>query len=244
MTNKGLLIELLLIKDPGYNDSTLGEIFLAPLNCKRKNDSNCLALCLEKKDGNYFQRLVHQLKPLECFGTEQITKQLVYVKEDNSVNYSRTKTPPTRGSHFVISFPSLLEKGFSISPYYTFSSKDVFRESFLWKDDIAAFQAGITRYNYGGAVMFTRNTIERFVLNIYTEHHGLAGVNVLVPERDQSLEDVLPIYFKTQSERERQQYLDRITKPIGAGLSVSVSLRRKSAMGIKFFAVSITATGT
>jgi hypothetical protein len=65
MTNKGLRIELRLIplkdinfpKGEGPHPKDVTDAFLAPLNCKRENSTNCLALYLKKLGGNNFQRV-------------------------------------------------------------------------------------------------------------------------------------------------------------------------------------------
>ena len=247
MTNKGLRIELRLIplkdikfpKGSGPHQKDIVDSFLAPLNCKRENSTNCLALYLKNIGGNSFQRGVRDLIPWE-WDIEQTTTQLVHVRQSDD-----TKNLPAdrnrREFVFLINCRSLLQRGFSITQrhiteHMSFSGQDT------WESNADGLKV-ILRYsifNTFGALMFQNDDWIRFVVIFEINFHGQVGVNILVPVGDRSLEEIAKTFSERKSEIKQQLYLDRITKPVGGGLCLSVCLRKKKDHGIKLYVIEIT----
>jgi hypothetical protein len=240
MTNKGLCLELRLVKDDEFN-------FLALLNCKRQRGHGCLVLRLMKQ-GKYFERVHGELNT--WLVDRQHHAELVYVKEEYYFRRPLACNPAYR--HFSIRYRTLLTKSFSISDRYinapvlssTIPSSenagddwraDADGETLVFRSFVAVQEA---------ALVFVKNTGERIFLFIHTDSGHQCGVNILVLDRDQPVKDMFKSCLTREPETGARIYLDRVTKPIGPGLSVSVSLRKTAKLGDILHIVDITTTET
>jgi hypothetical protein len=247
MTNKGVRIELRLIplKDVNFpkgsapHPKDVTDAFLAPLNCKEKGSANCLALYLKKLGGNSFQRGVRDLIPW-VWDMERTTTQLLHVRQDKD-----NRKPPEIQSQkefvFLIKCSSLLENGFSISQrhikeHISFSGKD------LWETIDGGLKVTLrfSILNTLGALMFTNGDAIKFVVLFEVDGLAQAGVNILIPKGDRLLEDIVSSFFESKSERGQQLCLDRITKPVGGGLCLSVCLKKRMDKGKKQHVIDIS----
>jgi hypothetical protein len=62
----------------------------------------------------------------------------------------------------------------------------------------------------------------------------------LVPAGDRPLEEIVHSFSESKSEGEPQLCLDRISKPVGDGLCLSVCLKKKMDRGEKQYVIDIT----
>jgi hypothetical protein len=248
MTNKGLRIELRLIplkdinfpKGEGPHPKDVTDAFLAPLNCKRESSTNCLALYLKRIDGNNFQRGVRDLIPWD-WDIERTTTQLVHVR-----NVDTRNSPADRNRRefvFQIKCRSLLEHGFSIperhiKEHMSFSGQD----SWETNADGLKVTLRLSIFHTLGALMFLNNNDHsiKFVVLFEIDSRDQAGVNILVPAGDRLLEEIVQSFSESKSEGEPQFCLDRINKPVGGGLCLSVCLRKKMDRGEKQYVIDIT----
>lgn len=246
MTNKGVRIELRLIplkdidfpKGSAPHPKDVTGAFLAPLNCKRENSVNCLALYLKKIDGNSFQRGIRDLIPWD-WDIERTTTQLVHVKQNDDTR----KTTSVRNQKefvFLINCRSLLEHGYSILQRYvkehmSFAGQD------LWEviADGLKVTLRFSIFHTLGALMFGNADAIRFVVLFEVDSLEQAGVNIVIPAGNQSLEDIVTSFSESKSESKQPLCLDRITKPVKGGQHLSVSLRKKINQGEKLYVLDI-----
>ena len=251
MTNKGVRIELRLIplkdinfpKGSGPHPKDVTDAFLAPLNCKRENSANCLALYLKKIGGNSFQRGIRDLIPWD-WDIERTTTQLVHIRQNDDTR----KHPEVRNQKkfvFLIKCRSLLENGFSIlqrhiKEHMSFSGQD------LWETIADGLKVTLrfSIFHTLGALMFGNGDTIRFVVLFEVDSLEQAGVNILIPVGDRSLEEIVTFFSESKSESRQQLCLDRITKPVGGGLCLSVCLRKRMDQGEKLYVIDITTRKT
>jgi hypothetical protein len=91
-----------------------------------------------------------------------------------------------------------------------------------------------------GALMFGNGDTSRFMVLFEVDSLEQAGVNILIPAGDQSLEDIVTSFSESKLESKQQLCLDRITKPIRGVQYLSVCLRKKMNQGEKLYVVDIT----
>lgn len=240
MTNKGLRLEILLVKQ---SDS----IFLAPLNCKRQKGDNCFAISLLKM-GKHFERAFSDLRTWKRFDRIDLKyhTEVVYVKEEDY--FSKPKRSFVY-RHVSIRCRTLLTKSFSISHCYIgrrhFNSTEIVEEYDNWKANTDGEIAIVKHFDFVvAALLFIKNTGERIFLFIHSDGLYQAGVNIMVPDRNQQVQHMVQSCLTREPETGAEIYLDRVTKLIGAGLSVSVSLRKTDKVDYILHIVDITTTET
>jgi hypothetical protein len=207
MTNKGVRIELRLIplkdidfpKGSGPHPKDVTGAFLAPLNCKRENSVNCLALYLNEIGGNSFQRGIRDLIPWD-WDIERTTMQLVHVRQNDNT----LKPPHVRNQKefaFLINCRSLLENGFSILQRYVKEHMS-FSGQALWEviADGLKVTLRFSIFHPLGALTFGNGDTIRFVVLFEVDSHEQAGVNILIPAGDQSLEDIVTSFSESKLE--------------------------------------------
>jgi hypothetical protein len=251
MTNKGVRIELRLIslkdinfpKGSGPHPKDVTDAFLAPLNCKRENSANCLALYLKKIGENSFQRGIRDLIPWD-WDIERTTTQPIHVRQNDDTR----KYPEVRNKKefvFLIKYRLLLENGFSISQrhikeHMSFSGQD------LWETIVDGLKVTLrfSIFHTLGALMFENGDTTRFVILFEVDSLEQVGVNILILVEDRLLEDIVTSFSKSKSENAQQLCLDRITKLVEGGLCLSVCLRKRMDQGEKLYVIDITARKT
>jgi hypothetical protein len=251
MTNKGLRIELRLIalkdinfpKGSGPHRKDVTDAFLAPLNCRRENSTNCLALYLKKIGGNSFERGVRDLIPWD-WDIEQTITQLIHVRQNDDTKNTLADRN-RREFVFLIKCRSLLENGFSITQrhiteHMSFSGQD------SWETNAHGLKVTLrlSIFSTFGALMFQNNDSIRFVVIFEIDSRDQAGVNILVPVGDRPLEEIVKPFSESKSESKQQLCLDRITKLVGGGQCLSVCLRKKMDLGKKLYVIDITTRET
>ena len=92
--------------------------------------------------------------------------------------------------------------------------------------------------------MFGNGDTIRFVVLFEIDGLEQAGVNVLIPVGDRSLEEIVTNFSESKSESRQPLCLDRITKPVGDGLCLSVCLRKQMDQGEKLYVIDITTRET
>ena len=88
--------------------------------------------------------------------------------------------------------------------------------------------------------MFTNGDAIRFVVLFEVDGLAQGGVNILIPKGDRLLADIVSSFFESKSERGQQLCLDRIMKPVGGGLCLSVCLKKRMDQGKKLHVIDIS----
>ena len=166
--------------------------------------------------------------------------QLVHVRQNDNT----LKTPQVRNQKefaFLINCRSLLENGFSI---FNAMSKSIcpFQGRLSGKSLPMGLKVTLrfSIFHPLGALMFGNSDTIRFVVLFEIDSLEQAGVNILIPAGDQSLEDIVTSFSESKLESKQQLCLDRITKPIRGVQYLSVCLRKKMSKGEKLYVVDIT----
>jgi hypothetical protein len=252
MTNRGIRIELRLLplklisfpKGSEPHPKNVHDAYLAPLNCKRENSPNCLALYLKKVGESTFQRGIRDLIPWK-WDSKITTKKLVHVRQNNEM-----RKPPKIINHkefvFQIECRSLLEMGFFISQrhikeHMSFSGLD------LWEMIPGGLKVTLrfSVLHTLGALMFENGENVRFAVVFEIDNLGQAGVSVLLAIGNRSLDEIVTSPSEKEFESDhKKRCLDRIKKPVGEGLSLSVCLKKTMDQGTKLYVIDISVTKT
>jgi hypothetical protein len=234
MTNKGLRIEPLLVQSKLVPSIILNssdfpdrddDLYLMPLNCGRIAETGHLAIYLRRFEDRFMRagssKLIMFERPrgVDPYNAA-LQRIIVYVREPDVL--STSLSPSTkRPCIFSIRMRSLLKYSISVSRRFIHVQRGM---NYWDKDTLDGPQLvrilGLDEsYNACAEIWFTGNESEAF--SVVISPRGL--INLLVPRENQSLQEVALSFASVAS---AMPFVDRISKRLRSGRSVSVSLKK------------------
>lgn len=247
MTNKGLRLELFLAKAQHARSSSFDSTnehlspfeYLAPLNCGQQENASDdifpVAIRLRQQQRHQYLRVhgsgLESWNPLEdsrkpSFQDQSLTREIVYiiqptVSESHNLKYSELSF------HFSVKTAAIGSLGYSLSENFGFCPN-----CNTWTDDddepvlTISDNTFCNRHDKDcGALLFSKKGAVSFAVVLQVNNLKYPRANVLVPGNRQSLKEAIDNFHMTRTQSEQSFLLDRASKTIQGGLTVSIALR-------------------